>query len=97
MAGSRLSTSRKLVKVVAKLTNGVRLGFGFALERTCLTECRGCGSAPAFLKQCRFFTFKPHYEVALRVPPKHRGPIEVSLYGFILFYAYDVFELTVHI
>ncbi|KIO32802.1 hypothetical protein M407DRAFT_18267 [Tulasnella calospora MUT 4182] len=82
VAGSRLSTSRKLVKICAKFTNGVRLGFGFALERTCLSDCPGCGGAPAFLKQCRFFTFKPHYEVALKVPPKNRGPIEDSFEGF---------------
>ncbi|KAG8925646.1 hypothetical protein FRC01_009884 [Tulasnella sp. 417] len=82
VAGSRLSTSRKLVKICAKLTNGVRLGFGFALERTCRSDCRSCGSAPAFLKQCRFFTFKPHYEVALKVPPKNGGPIQDSFEGF---------------
>ncbi|KAG8995921.1 hypothetical protein FRB90_012874, partial [Tulasnella sp. 427] len=82
LAGSRLSTSRKLVKVCAKFTNGVRLGFGFALERTCFSDCQDCGNAPAFLKQCRIFTFKPHYEVALKVPPKRRGPIEDSFEGF---------------
>ncbi|CAG7848535.1 UPF0648 protein C3H5.09c [Serendipita indica DSM 11827] len=60
--------SRQPQKVVAKLTSGVRIGMGFALERTCRSDCATCPKdADAFHRSCRLFDFKPHYEVALRV------------------------------
>lgn len=69
---------RKLLKVCAKLTNGVRLGLGFVFERACGAECGKCRSKTAFFKQCRYFNFKPHWEVALRSTPKNQALGRVS-------------------
>lgn len=51
-------------KVCAKLSSGVRFGVGFVLERSCGPECDGCSGKP-FDRKCRFFNFRPHYEVKL--------------------------------
>lgn len=54
-------------KVCARFSNGIRWGIGISLERTCDETCVTCEGDP-FNRKCRFFTFKPHYEVALRCP-----------------------------
>ncbi|KAG9055730.1 hypothetical protein FS842_001402 [Serendipita sp. 407] len=60
--------SRQPQKVIAKLTSGVRIGMGFALERSCRSSCLTCHpEADPFHRTCRIFDFKPHYQVALRV------------------------------
>lgn len=62
--------SRQPQKIVAKLVNGVRIGLGFMLERTCRADCTKCPKdADAFHRSCRIYEFKPHYQVALRVGP----------------------------
>jgi hypothetical protein len=66
-----------MLKVCAKLTNGVKLGFGFALERACDAQCTSCRGTTPFFRQCRFFDFLPHYKVALVVPVPGQ-PVEVS-------------------
>lgn len=56
--------SRGARKVVAKLSSGVRFGVGIVLERSCGSECPRCVGS-AFHRECRLFSFKPHYEVML--------------------------------
>lgn len=51
-------------KVCAKFTSGVRFGIGIGLERACGDECQTCTGRP-FQRKCRFFEFRPHYEVML--------------------------------
>ncbi|CAL1700808.1 unnamed protein product [Somion occarium] len=68
--------SRKYRKVCAKFTSGVRFGIGIALERSCGPECLTCSGRP-FQRKCRFFNFRPHYEVMLEQKPSR--PIEKSL------------------
>ncbi|KAG8929196.1 hypothetical protein FRC02_005895 [Tulasnella sp. 418] len=77
-------SKRKLAKICAKLTNGVRLGLGFILERTCGPECRMCRGKSAFSKRCRFFNFKPHYKVELSATPPWESAIRLldSYAGF---------------
>jgi len=55
----------ELRKTIAKLSSGVRFGVRFDLERSCGSECKDCGDLPAFKRECRHFTFRPHYDVAL--------------------------------
>lgn len=56
------------LKVCARLSSGVRYGIGFVLERACGPECLFClGSA--FDRKCRYFSFRPHYEVKLELKP----------------------------
>ncbi|KAH7344029.1 golgi-body localization protein domain-containing protein [Rhizoctonia solani] len=67
----------QMQKTCAKLTNGVKFGLGFALERRCGPDCsvkhtRG--------DSCRLFTFRPHYEVKLR--PSTADPNIDSFTGF---------------
>ncbi|CAE6347030.1 unnamed protein product [Rhizoctonia solani] len=66
----------QMQKICAKLTNGVKLGLGFALERKCGLDCglRHMGDS------CRLFTFRPHYEVKLR--PSTANPEIDSFAGF---------------
>ncbi|KAF7331891.1 hypothetical protein MKEN_00069400 [Mycena kentingensis (nom. inval.)] len=63
--------SRAFKKICAKLRSGVCFGVGFVLERACGSECSSC-SGSAFHRKCRFFDFRPHYQVQLekksRVP-----------------------------
>jgi hypothetical protein len=62
---------RRYTKPCARFLNGVRVGFGFVLERTCRPwTCKGnCGGTEnLFHRQCREFTFKRHQEVILRSP-----------------------------
>ncbi|KDQ20607.1 hypothetical protein BOTBODRAFT_124283 [Botryobasidium botryosum FD-172 SS1] len=73
---------RKPVKLCAKLTNGVRMGLGFQFERTCGAECTRCTGADAFHKQCRYFTFKPHYGVQLQYSPESLEGSRDSFAGF---------------
>jgi hypothetical protein len=64
------AVNRQPQKIIAKLVNGVRIGMGFKFERACRSECSTCpADADAFHRSCRLFTFKPHYQVALRVGP----------------------------
>ncbi|TFK55958.1 hypothetical protein OE88DRAFT_1731595 [Heliocybe sulcata] len=60
----RGSDSKKFRKICAKFGSGVRFGLGFVLERSCGPECVSCEGSP-FKRDCRLFTFKPHYEVKL--------------------------------
>lgn len=55
-------------KICAKFLSGVKFGLGFALERSCGTNCHSCTGSP-FHRQCRFFDFKPHYLVRLEKKP----------------------------
>lgn len=66
----RLAPDLKMVKTVAKLVDGVKWGMGIRLERTCHddTSCRHTPrcKGSVFDRSCRFFDFKPHYEVQTR-------------------------------
>lgn len=54
-------------KVVAKLANGVRWGMGMTFERTCRDDtCTHCTHHLLFHRKCRWFHFKPHYEVVTK-------------------------------
>lgn len=61
----------ELRKTCAKLSSGVRFGVRFDLERSCGSECQNCGDLPAFKRKCRFFTFRPHYDVVLETKQSH--------------------------
>ncbi|KAF8592433.1 hypothetical protein K439DRAFT_1400235 [Ramaria rubella] len=60
-----INTSTGDRKICARFNNGIRWGIGLSLERTCDSECDTC-QGDTFSRQCRFFTFIPHYEVILR-------------------------------
>ena len=60
-------------KVCAKFGSGSRFGVGIVLERTCGPDCTHC-SGDAFHRQCRFFDFRPHYQVMLET--KDHRPLE---------------------
>lgn len=62
---NRLRQEADFVKVCAKFINGVRWGVGTALERVCLPDCEEelCRGKGSFHRQCRFFDFRPHWEV----------------------------------
>jgi hypothetical protein len=54
---------------------------GFVLERTCVdAECTAGCSGSNFHRACRFFDFKPHYDVTLRTPEslKEQNALKVS-------------------
>jgi hypothetical protein len=51
-------------KICAKFSSGVRVGVGFVPERSCGTECATCMGS-AFERRCRFFNFRPHFDVKL--------------------------------
>lgn len=62
----------KIDKTLGVLVNGVRWGMGFRCERTCARgqcsrdePCEG----NKFQRKCRFFDFKPHYDVKTRIDP----------------------------
>lgn len=60
-----LRRSTQPSKVCAKFVSGTRFGVGIALERACGPDCpKGC-QGDAFHRQCRFFDFRPHYDVKL--------------------------------
>ncbi|KAG8742575.1 hypothetical protein FRC10_001240 [Ceratobasidium sp. 414] len=65
-----------LQKICAKLTNGVKFGLGFALERTCEPGC----SMDHKSGPCRRFDFRPHYDIKLR--PSTGDPSVDSFAGF---------------
>ncbi|KAF8759703.1 RNA pol II promoter Fmp27 protein domain, partial [Rhizoctonia solani] len=67
----------QMQKICAKLTNGVKLGLGFALERKCGSDCT---IRHTMDDSCRLFTFRPHYEVKLR--PSTADPEIDSFAGF---------------
>lgn len=87
--------SRASRKVVAKLSSGVRFGVGVVLERACGGECPKC-KGTAFERECRLFTFKPHYEVQLE--QKAEAPkLKVSVYPCLSNYHHtntDVFPVS---
>lgn len=64
--------ARRYTKPCARFMNGVRVGFGFALERTCRPHsCKagdGCNSSAESLmhRNCRMTEFKRHQDVILR-------------------------------
>ncbi|KNZ59490.1 hypothetical protein VP01_171g3 [Puccinia sorghi] len=69
------SRETEFIKIVGKLTNGVRWGMGIVLERACsdsLDKSCSC-SGPAFHRKCRLFTFKPHYQVVTKTPQYGRS------------------------
>ena len=51
-------------KVIMKLNGGVRWIAGLVMERRCPPLCSSCNGK----KQCRMFTFSPHYDVHLKKP-----------------------------
>ena len=62
---------RRYTKPCARFMNGVRVGFGFSLERTCRHHsCKdeGCDSTAESLmhRRCRITDFKRHQDVILR-------------------------------
>ncbi|KAG9096705.1 hypothetical protein FRC06_008417 [Ceratobasidium sp. 370] len=65
-----------LQKICAKLTNGVKFGLGFALERTCEPGCTMDHKSGL----CRRFDFRPHYDIKLR--PSTGDPSVDSFAGF---------------
>lgn len=69
--------SRPFKKICAKVLSGVRFGVGLVLERSCGYDCQRHCSGSAFHRKCRFFDFKPHYNVKLEkknVAPEMKGP-----------------------
>ncbi|WAQ87924.1 hypothetical protein PtA15_9A48 [Puccinia triticina] len=70
------SRETEFIKIVGKLTNGVRWGMGIVLERACsdsLDKACNC-HGPAFHRKCRIFSFKPHYQVVTKTPQYGRAP-----------------------
>lgn len=61
-------------KVCAKFRNGIRLGVGITLERTCGMECNKC-QGDDFSRDCRFFTFIPHHQVILHTVDRNPNPV----------------------
>ncbi|KIY67939.1 hypothetical protein CYLTODRAFT_375145 [Cylindrobasidium torrendii FP15055 ss-10] len=59
-----LDTITPFKKVCTRVSSGVRFGLGFALERSCGEECDKCSGSP-YHRTCRYFDFRPHYEVRL--------------------------------
>lgn len=64
------SRKTEFLKIVGKLTNGVRWGMGIVLERACGDDDKKtCGCVgTTFHRKCRIFTFKPHYQVVTKIP-----------------------------
>lgn len=60
----RSRKARDARKICAKFGSGSRFGVGIMLERSCVSGCPHC-EGDAFHRSCRFFDFKPHYEVKL--------------------------------
>ncbi|THV08447.1 hypothetical protein K435DRAFT_11362 [Dendrothele bispora CBS 962.96] len=68
--------AREFRKTCAKLSSGVCFGVGFVFERSCGPSCPTCRGTP-FNRQCRYFDFKPHYEVKMEKKnhiPLRNGP-----------------------
>ncbi|KAJ3537089.1 hypothetical protein NM688_g6737 [Phlebia brevispora] len=72
---SKSSKANRSRRVCAKFGSGSRFGVGVVLERTCGPDCQHC-SGDAFHRQCRFFNFRPHYDVTLEL--KDNKPAEKS-------------------
>lgn len=67
LSGKTTTTAPKpFRKICARLSSGVRYGIGFTLERSCGPECTFC-TGTAFDRKCRYFSFRPHYEVKLEL------------------------------
>lgn len=74
------TTVNTFKKVCAKFGSGIRFGVGFQFERTCGPECLSCIGDP-FDRLCRFFDFRPHYDVVLEKkvsPPVLRVSLSIS-------------------
>ncbi|KAG2152335.1 golgi-body localization protein domain-containing protein [Suillus cothurnatus] len=79
------NTAPGCLKTCAKLGSGVRFGVGVILERSCSSEdCTSCSPGSSFDRQCRFFTFRPHYDVQLATPKTdtHSHILHDSYKGF---------------
>lgn len=72
----RLRLDTDFVKVCAKFINGVRWGMGALLERACTSDCtvEVCRNQTPFHRQCRFFNFKPHWDVTTRTAETAKDP-----------------------
>jgi hypothetical protein len=74
---SNVSNQRPVMqKICAKLTNGVKFGLGFVLERNCGPDCTASHASGL----CRLFNFRPHYDIKLR--PSTGNPKIDSFAGF---------------
>lgn len=68
----------RFVKVALKLSDGIRMGIGFHLERMCGWGCEKCKDGGSSRRisinprldttRCRFLHFKPHYQVHFKTP-----------------------------
>lgn len=68
----------RFVKVALKLSDGIRMGIGFHLERMCGWGCENCKDGGSTRRisinprldttRCRFLHFKPHYGVRFKTP-----------------------------
>ncbi|GAA5929891.1 uncharacterized protein JCM15063_004656 [Sporobolomyces koalae] len=77
------------IKTCAKCRGGVRWGLGLRFERACRDDsCDDplCQDRPIFERRCRFFDFKPHWEVrtkTLKTAPRDKhGNLLDSFAGF---------------
>lgn len=71
--GSTISSDKsdpRFLKVALKLSEGIRMGIGCQLERTCSPGCAKCGvdEKGDWVSNCRFLHFRPHYSVRYRTP-----------------------------
>jgi len=73
--------------VFARLSSGVRFGLGFLFERSCGPECLFCAGS-AFHRKCRYFSFRPHYEIKLEVKDK-KPELKVCLLRQLANYVID--------
>ncbi|KAH7921808.1 hypothetical protein BV22DRAFT_1114199 [Leucogyrophana mollusca] len=73
----------RCLKTCAKLSSGVRFGVGVVLERSCGPECASC-IGTSFDRLCRFFSFRPHYDVKLmkKVEPPQINSADDSYNGY---------------
>lgn len=72
-SGSTISTDDsdpRFLKVALKLSEGIRMGIGCQLERTCSPGCSKCGGNDNSDQsgKCRFLHFRPHYSVRYKTP-----------------------------
>ncbi|BFZ59473.1 Protein SABRE [Saitoella coloradoensis] len=51
-------------KIVMKLTGRVKWTAGLTFERHCPPDCKDCEGQ----NKCRLYTFKPHYDVVMKIP-----------------------------
>lgn len=91
-------------KICIKLSNGVRWGAGLRFERTCDDDtCERtpkCSGSP-FHRECRFFDFKPHWEVITKtrehfakIPESERVRPNFRWRGASFFHLYEWLTLA---